>query len=107
MPGLNGRGPMNEGPMSGRGLGRCRPAAGAADSQNQAAGAADPLRKIDPANYQAPVEDEAVYGRGRGGQPRGGGANQAHGRGFGGPGGGRGRGRGRGQGMGRGRGFQR
>ncbi len=111
MPGLNGRGPMNEGPMTGRGLGRCRPAAAANLAQGPVQGSAvnsgDPLRRIDPNNYNpGPVADaNVVYGRGRGGQPWGGGANQAFGRGFGGPGGGRGAGRG--LGLGRGRGWRR
>ena len=96
MPGLNGKGPMNEGPMTGRGLGRCRPAAGRRENQ-QAADFQDQLKRIDPENYSAVTADDTVYGRGRGGLPRGGGACQAFGRGFGGPGAGGGRGRGRGR----------
>ncbi|MCK5540356.1 MAG: DUF5320 domain-containing protein [Deltaproteobacteria bacterium] len=85
MPGLNGKGPQSEGPMSGRGLGNCRPA-GNDKNQN------DQLRKVDPNNLEPAAnqsDDQVVYGRGQGGQPRGGGG-QGLGRGRG--GGGRGRG---------------
>ncbi|MBN2810008.1 MAG: DUF5320 domain-containing protein [Deltaproteobacteria bacterium] len=84
MPGLNGRGPQNQGPLTGRGLGNCRPAKNAENLNDQ-------LRKVDPENLESSaVQADAavVYGRGRGGQPRGGG--QGLGRGCG---GGRGRGR--------------
>jgi len=90
MPGLNGKGPQNEGSMSGRGLGNCRPA-NSGEKQN------DQLRKVDPDNLEpaAPQsDDQVVYGRGQGGKPRGGGGQglgQGLGRGSG--GGGRGRGR--------------
>ena len=90
MPGLNGKGPQNEGSMSGRGLGNCRPA-NSNDQQN------DQLRKVDPDNLEQAANqagDQAVYGRGQGGKPRGGGGQglgQGLGRGRG--GGGRGRGR--------------
>ena len=90
MPGLNGKGPQSEGPMSGRGLGRCRPASSDESGQNLN----DQLRKVDPDNLE-PAADQAdgqvVYGRGQGGLPRGGGGGQGLGRGRG--GGGRGRGR--------------
>ncbi|MCD6534194.1 MAG: hypothetical protein J7L25_08990 [Deltaproteobacteria bacterium] len=90
MPGLNGKGPQSEGPMSGRGLGNCRPAS-SDENQN------DQLRKVDPNNLEPAANqagDQAVYGRGQGGKPRGGGGQglgQGLGRGRG--GGGRGRGR--------------
>ena len=87
MPGLNGKGPQNEGPMSGRGLGNCRPA-NSDETQN------DQLRKVDPDNLEptAPQSGEqVVYGRGQGGLPRGGGGGQGLGRGRGGGGQGRGR----------------
>jgi len=101
MPGLNGKGPQGEGPLTGRGLGRCRPAATDTTDQQRSG---DQLRKIDPDNYDpnpAAADDNVIYGRGQGGLPRGGGACQAFGRGFGGPGAGGGRGPGRGGGRGR------
>ncbi len=88
MPGFNGKGPQSEGPMTGRGLGNCRPA-NSDEKQN------DQLRKVDPDNLQpaaAQTDDQVVYGRGRGGVPRGGGG-QGLGLGRGRGGGGRGRGR--------------
>ena len=90
MPGFNGKGPQNEGPMSGRGLGNCRPVSSDENEQNLN----DQLRKVDPNNLEpaAPqTGDQVVYGRGQGGLPRGGGGGQGLGRGRG--GGGRGRGR--------------
>ncbi|NPA25087.1 MAG: DUF5320 domain-containing protein [Deltaproteobacteria bacterium] len=107
MPGLNGKGPQGEGPLTGRGLGRCRPTATDATDQRRSG---DQLRKIDPNNYNSntvATGDNVVYGRGQGGLPRGGGACQAFGRGFGGPGAGGGRGLGRGAGQGTGRGRRR
>ncbi len=91
MPGLNGKGPQNEGPMTGRGLGRCRPADNRASNSNLN----DQLRKINPDELKAGAGinvDPVVYGRGQGGLPRGGGQ-------------GLGRGNGRGNGN-RGRGFK-
>lgn len=83
MPGFNGQGPDNQGPMSGRGLGKCRPPADStADEEPQSQ---DQLKKIDP--NQVNDNSDQVYGQGRGGRPRGGG----QGRGLG---GGRGSGRG-------------
>ena len=90
MPGLNGKGPDNEGPMTGRGLGNCRPAKNRTNDSNLN----DQLRKINPDDLKAGAAnnpDPVVYGRGRGGLPRGGG---------------RGSGRGRGRGNGGGQGFQ-
>ncbi len=98
MPGLNGKGPLGDGPMTGRGLGRCRTGANPADQRQFN----DQLKRIDPENYNAntaPADNTTVYGRGRGGQPYGGGACRAQGRGPGGPGSGRGQGRGRGRGF--------
>ena len=92
MPGLNGKGPQNDGPMTGRGLGNCRPANN--DESDQKLN--DQLKKVDPDNLEpttTPTDEQVVYGRGRGGQPRGGGGQglgQGLGRGRG--GGGRGRG---------------
>ncbi len=90
MPGLNGKGPQNEGPKTGRGLGNCRPAENRANDSNFN----DQLRKINPDEPQPAGAgnnaDPVVYGRGRGGLPRGGGQGQGLGRGNG----GRGRGRG-------------
>jgi len=101
MPGLNGKGPQGEGPLTGRGLGRCRPAASEGADVRRSG---DQLKKIDPDNFNpnpTAAGDNVVYGRGQGGLPRGGGACQAFGRGFGGPGAGGGRGLGRGGGRGR------
>ena len=84
MPGLNRKGPQNEGPMTGRGLGNCRPADNNENLNDQ-------LKKVDPDNLEpaaAQADDQVVYGRGQGGLPRGGGG-QGLGRGRG----GRGRGR--------------
>ncbi len=97
MPGQNGNGPQNEGPMTGRGLGRCRPADNLASNSNFN----DPLRKVNPneVNPEAGINpDPVVYGRGQGGLPRGGGQGLGQGRGMG-----QGQGQGRGNG-GRGRG---
>ncbi len=107
MPGMNGKGPQGEGPLTGRGLGRCRPAAQSAADQQPLK---DQLKRIDPDKYNAnPASgaEGAVYGRGQGGLPRGGGACQAFGRGFGGPDGGSGQGPGQGPGRGLGRGRGR
>ena len=87
MPGRNGRGPQGEGPRTGRGMGRCRPATGSETD--------DTTRGDGEAN--------AVFGAGmawRNGQ--GGGRGMGRGRGLG-RGGGRGMGRGAGWG-GQGRG---
>ncbi|HDS16318.1 MAG TPA: hypothetical protein ENN66_06850 [Proteobacteria bacterium] len=91
MPGLDGKGPLNQGPQSGRGLGRCRPAGKSSASQT-AETVSDQLIKIDPENLDnsTPADrDEEIMGRGRGGRPRGCGRGQGGG---GGAGGGRGRG---------------
>lgn len=87
MPALNGKGPQNGGPMTGRGLGNCRPANSNVNEQNLN----DQLRKVDPNNLEpaaAQPNNQVVYGRGQGGLPRGG-AGQGLGLGRG--GGGRGR----------------
>ena len=71
MPGLNGKGPAGQGPMSGRGLGGCRPAS----PRNKTETPKDQLRKIDPDNLdnpEIPVAAEPPQGLGRCGQPRGG-----------------------------------
>jgi hypothetical protein len=97
MPGLNGKGPRNEGSMTGRGLGNCRPADNRANDSNFN----DQLRKINPDDLKqeaANNPDPVVYGRGRGGIPYGGGG-QGLGRG-------QGSGRGRGRRNGGGQGFQ-
>jgi len=86
MPGLNGKGPQNDGPMTGRGLGRCRPADNRASNSNLN----DQLRKINPDDLKpgatAPGDNPVVYGRGRGGLPCGGGQGLGRGRGNGGRG---------------------
>ncbi len=78
MPNLDGTGPEGRGPLTGRKMGRCRDKDSSANQVNE--------------------KDEFIYGRGRGGRPRGGGF------GFG---GGKGRGRGFGRGYGRGYGNGR
>jgi hypothetical protein len=88
MPGLNGKGPQSEGPMTGRGLGRCRPADNCASDSDFN----DQLRKINPDEIKpgtAANTGPVIYGRGQGGLPRGGGQGLGRGRGNG----GRGRGR--------------
>lgn len=57
MPNLDGTGPMGQGAMSGRRRGRCR------ESQT--------IQKN--TENQSAIKDNIVYGRGRGGRPRGGG----------------------------------
>jgi len=56
MPGLNGKGPQNEGSMTGRGLGNCRPT-------NSDENLNDQLRKVDPNNLKPttnPADDQVV-----------------------------------------------
>ena len=90
MPGLNGRGPQGEGPLTGRGIGRCRPA----PSQ----GTDETVPNVDNTNSPNDTnssDNVPVAGQGMG---------MAWRRGGGGGGGmGRGMGRGTGRGMGRGR----
>lgn len=78
MPNLNGTGPKGKGPLTGRRMGRCR--------------------DKDSSTKESTERDDFVYGRGRGGKPRGG---------FGFGGRRRGRGRGFGRGAGSGYGFGR
>ncbi len=75
MPGLNGKGPQNDGPMTGRGLGRCRPSDNRASDSNFN----DQLRQVNPDEI-SPNADPVVYGRGQGGLPRGGGQGLGQGR---------------------------
>ena len=86
MPGLNGKGPQNEGPMTGRGQGRCRPV----DNRASNSDFNDQLRKINPDELKPEAAgantDAVVYGRGQGGLPRGGGQGPGRGRGNGGRG---------------------
>lgn len=85
MPGLNGKGPQNDGPMTGRRLGRCRPADNRASDSNFN----DQLRRVNPDEIKPGVgtnSEPLIYGRGQGGLPRGGGqglgrGNGKHGRG--------------------------
>jgi hypothetical protein len=87
MPGFNGTGPMGRGPRTGWGRGYCAPprAAGTstAPEDEEVAQSANPEQQP-PYGQGYPGGNYPVYGRGRGGFPRG------CGRGFG-CGGGRGR----------------
>lgn len=69
MPGLNGTGPQANGPMSGRGFGRCRTIV--APAQEPAA----PVQQANEGNESAMPQESAqnnpVFGRGRGGVPCG------------------------------------
>ncbi len=82
MPGLNGTGPMGQGPRTGRGMGNCQPANNVDADVN--------VNETVQANTAAPP---TFWGLGRG---------MGRGRGMG---CGMGRGRGMGRGMGRGRGW--
>ena len=64
MPGMNGTGPQGNGPMSGRGFGRCRMAPDSTAPAEQAPESRDALS-------QYPQQNTPVFGRGRGGIPRG------------------------------------
>ncbi|MFA6225037.1 MAG: DUF5320 domain-containing protein [Methanoregula sp.] len=65
MPGLNGTGPQRTGPMSGRGIGRCRTIV--APAQEYAAPVKQTNGDSEPATTQVPVQNIPVCGRGRGG----------------------------------------
>ncbi|MEN6443783.1 MAG: DUF5320 domain-containing protein [Methanoregula sp.] len=69
MPGLNGTGPQGNGPMSGRGFGRCRMAP--APVQEPAIAGQPAQDENGPAISQGPMQNIPVYGRGRGGIPCG------------------------------------
>ncbi|MDV4342819.1 DUF5320 domain-containing protein [Methanoculleus sp. YWC-01] len=77
MPGFDGTGPQGMGPMTGRRMGRC-----VLPPQPPAEGS--PAGETNETTQQPPVQQQPVYGLGRGGIPYGCG----RGRGFG---GGRGR----------------
>ncbi len=78
MPGLDGTGPLGRGPLTGWGMGRCR-ALGVApvppQVEQEAAPAAEEGKQVQPAQNAAgyvPLRGfPVVYGRGRGGIPRG------------------------------------
>lgn len=75
MPGCNRTGPRGQGPMTGRGMGYCRPAIQNEQTENTVEATGTPGTGVpQPANLPGQVE----YGRGRGGIPCG------CGRGFGG-----------------------
>ncbi len=82
MPNLDKTGPRGQGPLTGRGRGRCR---------------SSRIEKSETGNENV-ENNEIVYGLGRGGRPYGGGAGNCFGGGFG-------QGAGRKYGSGRGRGF--
>ena len=69
MPGLNGMGPQANGPLSGRGFGRCRTIVAPAPES------AAPVQQADEENgaaiSQESVQNNPVFGRGRGGIPCG------------------------------------
>ena len=69
MPGLNGTGPQANGPMSGRGLGRCRTVV--APAQEPAAPVQQVNEECEAALWQESVQNNPVFGRGRGGVPCG------------------------------------
>ncbi|MGC9434773.1 MAG: DUF5320 domain-containing protein [Methanomicrobiales archaeon] len=83
MPGMDGTGPMGEGPMTGRRMGWCNPAYryGTAAPPAYQPPAAPP--QAAPPAYAPPyaAPGGAVYGVGRGGLPRGGGRGFCGGRG--------------------------
>ncbi|MDH7509837.1 MAG: DUF5320 domain-containing protein [Methanolinea sp.] len=95
MPGLDGTGPLGRGPMTGWGMGRCRPygvAPFSPQTQQQPAPAAEQGTQepsgqgsagtAAPRGYPfvAPRGYPFVYGRGRGGIPRGCGRGWGRGR---------------------------
>ena len=69
MPGLNGTGPQANGPMSGRGFGRCRTIAAPAQESAALEQPADEERGT--ATSQESAQNNPVFGRGRGGVPCG------------------------------------
>ena len=69
MPGLNGTGPQANGPMSGRGFGRCRTIVAPAQEPAVAVQQADEERGT--AISQESAQNNPVFGRGRGGVPCG------------------------------------
>jgi hypothetical protein len=71
MPGLNGTGPQANGPMSGRGFGRCRKIV--APSQESVAPVQQVNEESGTALLQKSVQNTPIFGRGRGGVPCGGG----------------------------------
>jgi|ADurb_Cas_02_Slu_FD_contig_61_899693_length_1863_multi_2_in_0_out_0_2 hypothetical protein len=74
MPGMNRRGPEGEGPMSGRGRGRCNPS-------NRASNYLDTSER---AGMSTPFRQSQGRGRGQGqGLGQGAGRNQVSGRGLG------------------------
>jgi len=69
MPGLNGTGPLANGPMSGRGFGRCRTIV--APAQESAAPVQQTDEEKGTAIPQESVRNTSIFGRGRGGVPCG------------------------------------
>lgn len=69
MPGLNGTGPQANGPMSGRGCGRCRTIG--APAQEPAIAVQQAGEEGGAAISQETVQNNPVFGRGRGGVPCG------------------------------------
>lgn len=69
MPGLNGTGPRANGPMSGRGFGRCRTIG--APAQESAAPVQQADEESGTAMSQESAQNNPVFGRGRGGVPCG------------------------------------
>jgi len=69
MPGLNGTGPRANGPMGGRGFGRCLRIV--APAQESAALVQQVNEESGTAISQESAQNNSVFGRGRGGFPRG------------------------------------
>lgn len=70
MPGFNGTGPRGDGPMSGRGFGRCR-TVDAEPAQESAVPVLKANAGSEPAISQGSAQNVPVYGHGRGGIPCG------------------------------------
>jgi hypothetical protein len=69
MPGLNGMGPRANGPMRGRGFGRCLTIV--APAQESAAPVQQVNEESGTAISQESAQNNSVFGRGRGGVPCG------------------------------------
>ncbi|MDO9549487.1 MAG: DUF5320 domain-containing protein [Methanoregula sp.] len=69
MPGLDGTGPQGNGPIIGREIGRCRRAP--VLTQELAVASQPSHNENEPAISPGSAQEVPVYGRGRGGIPRG------------------------------------
>ena len=77
MPAFSGTGPRGQGPLTGRGLGSCKP-----EFTPEMKDKKDDEEFKEDINYPK-TGPRPVYGLGRGGLPRGGGRGFGRGRGFG------------------------